>query len=249
MILDLNKTNCYKYKDTTLQFVKLNANMLGISTSINPVVYNDSVVIGDIKLKKGDKIKVNFKSGMSSMYTFNYCIRDKTTLFYDLVLMEDMQNKSVQYLLPMLGKNFKFFSVNKRLMNVYLSEDKNFLFLKYRFINSSEFIKFDSDLQKHPLYRGDSHPDKTFIAYRFRIPVKYSKDINLILEGKYSKVSDDLKKSVLKFYDTDKSSHLGGVLYKTKERRSFLENLVGCNVPDSLDLDDKPNLQLELWKD
>lgn len=248
MILEL-QNNTYKLKNGYIKFEPINASMLGIKTNKSIEFYQDSIIIGELVLTKKDQIKVQLSTGITTLYTFNHFTKDTGDLFSDLILIEVMPNKTTMYLLPVLGKNMNFYSVNIRLINSYLSEDYKYLYLKYRFSNTDGFKNLDKALQNHPLFRESSNPTKSHILFKFRIPIEYEKDIYLIMKGKFSRVSSKLKKRILQFYDTDETSHVGGVLYKTKERRKFLENVVGYKIPEDIDLDDKPHTQLELWKD
>ena len=252
-MIQLNKSNILESKDNvTIQFKPESANILSIVTNHQVELGEDNTTlctIGNVDISVGEEIMITFISGFVTKYTCNYIISVTDSIFAEYLLLEDNPTKTNTYLTPILGKDYKFFSTEGHLINSYISEDYNSLYLKYRFSNTESFTELDKNLTNHSLYAKDINTNKYFISYKFTVPITFKEDVQLILDGKFSKVSNKLKKQILKFYNAPKDSHITGVLYKTKEKKKYLEQILGVSIPDDIDLDSKPDLQLELWKD
>jgi len=243
-----------------IKFHPHTANILGIEVLGDfKIIDNSTIIIDDLRINIGDSIEVtlntktNAKTGikteLKTNYKCNYIFNIEIIGNDDFVISESVLNKTTIYATPCLGFDKQYFHIEDRLINTYISHDCKYLYLKYRYFNSDNFKKFDEKLLKHPLLVKDLSEERYFITYKFKIPIKYQKDIDLILKGKFSKMSEGLKKQILKFYDTTEESTIGGVIYKTAKRKKELEDFIDITIPDDIDLDDMPNLQLELWKD
>jgi hypothetical protein len=151
------------------------------------------------------------------------------------------KNKSYVFLPPMLEIDPVFMQMHL-LLNVYLnSEDypdiKNCMFLHYEYQDlEGSFARLENTFTKHADYRGMYEPDKYTTLFYFYVPEKWYTDYLIFLGSKYSKISESLKKRILKFYSLGNQSTVYKVLYRDEEKRKELEESLDVNLPDSAEV-------------
>lgn len=138
--------------------------------------------------------------------------------------------KTSTFILPFIGVSKAYFRWNLDFTNAFLGieEDGNYgeyLYLLYRFNGDIGFSEFETRMKAHKMFISLKDPDKHQVLFKFKLPNEgiIKDSINLILEGKYSKLSEEVKEHILKFHDSSKDRPLGQILFKTEERRKFLE--------------------------
>ena len=111
-------------------------------------------------------------------------------------------------------------------------------------------MKFENDeLSKKDLYITHRKVKEGYL-YTFNISY-YLKDVELFLQGKYSKFSKELKdllcsKSGIK---NIMLSEIYKILYRTQERREKIEELIGQKLHDDAEVASSPDLEDELFCD
>jgi hypothetical protein len=146
------------------------------------------------------------------------------------------RNKAYIFLPPMLDIDPVFMQLHL-LLNVYLSSDdlpdvKNSIFLHYEYQDlDGSFARLENNLKKNLHFRGMYDPDKYTSIFYFHVPKHWYDDYLLFLDSKYSKVSETLKKKILKFYNLGSHSQVYKVLYRDIERRRELEEELDVELP------------------
>ena len=134
-------------------------------------------------------------------------------------------NQAIKFILPMIttGNMKDIFFMNKYLIGCYIGDvnmpkfqDK--IMLVYNFSMNMDFITFEKKLSKNPYFLNDMDYDyeaENIVIYVFNVPKEHLEDYQLVLEGKYSELSNDLKLKILKFWgDEQERSLLHSVLFK-----------------------------------
>lgn len=197
----------------------------------------------------------NFASELETFkipYKVNFierCGKDKR-----YVLISHKRNKTCTYLLPtlMMNKYTKPFFTGISddlsnfgyLCNCYIKNDK-FLNLQYRWRSNTQFREMEMVLINHPQYviKCDSNE---FVIFQFRIPDEFLDDVNLFLNGKYSKFTDKLKHQIIKFHQFIPGHRVSQTLYKKKELKAYWEKELAMRLDETVELESKPNKE-ELW--
>lgn len=180
-------------------------------------------------------------------------------------------NRSINYVLPLV------FESNERIGRVWntakypeqLFVDTFLSYDLYPDYKEHIFILYIKEPIDNPIYNIFEHSTfKTrsnfefkdvkgnYNIYCLKIYDKFIQDYKLILEGKYSKIKDETKLHILKFLGQEyknndaKTSDMFDVLYKTDNRRLWLENLIGCRLDKDSELasildTEKENLTLD----
>jgi len=149
-----------------------------------------------------------------------------------------MPNRTLAYMLPMLGKTCWEFATNKKFLpqdnfrNIFLGDlsrecSENCLYLLYKFSGNKAYIDFEGRLQTHENYRGQYEPDRQHVMYVFEVPNERLKDYNNFKNSKYSLLSEDYKNHIRTFWNLQKHSPIIQVLYKDESIFKLLEDKVG----------------------
>jgi hypothetical protein len=155
--------------------------------------------------------------------------------------MNPSYSRSATFLFPLLEvpKNLFECSVksvfNKilftnRFLNTYLYDKEidnyreNYLFLLVRNYRDVNFDLFYSSIIAYPNYIEDYEVGEC-IVFIFSIPEKFKKDYNLILEGKYSLISEEAKKRIVleSFYNFEPIL-IPLILNKDSSLKNYWEN-------------------------
>jgi hypothetical protein len=141
-------------------------------------------------------------------------------------VMENLKvrNDTLRFILPALN----FYGLTDKdiliegLQGVYIKtlinpELDNNLLIKYRPSKAIEYAKIDSSMTLLESFRGDFDVDES-IVYIIDLNPMFTKELNLILEGRYSELSDNYKQLIANFWGLkeDKEDPLSSVLWKTE---------------------------------
>jgi hypothetical protein len=228
----------------------LNGNDIQVSTTncsvdidangiIREVVFN-----GVASYKLQEKIAVNI-NGVKHSYNITRITKISDTSF---IINHTIPTKTKHFLLPALGDYELDFSYNALLINCYLKLDNNSIVLVYRFIPTTQYNLLDKYLRTSELYVTTTNNSYTTVAYEMKIPTHYSKDVTKFLEGKYSELSDRLKKRILSFHKLNLYGETAKILYKDSELRKQLEIELGLPLVKGAELHSIPVLLNELYQ-
>ena len=157
------------------------------------------------------------------------------------------------YILPLVGVTFKELKKNDQYIRTYLSDDCNIVIIEFKSLEedyySKEFISVFID------------SGRFFQIYS--IPEKFKEDMKLITKGKYSKISQEAKETVMKLSGLPFNKMINGkrvtsapllALNKSPELKKYQEERLNVpmdkdafgrtipkvKIPDELDLFDAP---------
>lgn len=161
----------------------------------------------------------------------------------DTVIDKTKYNKSVSFIIPMLGHNADFFY---SLMNCYLG-DSNKPEYNFRRIFLQNKYK-DDKLKAIPYYESEYKLDDSYM-YVYHIPEQFQNDYVLFCEGKYSEFSQAYKDQLCRLLNKRDyhNTQVYKIIYKTPDRKKRIEELVGQSIGDQ-EVCSKPNLDLEIYQ-
>lgn len=156
-------------------------------------------------------------------------------------------NLSYYLILPMMPGEGEYY-LHHYLTQTYMFKDSQYcICLEYNpDPNDIIFPKLRTAFSQFRNFISEEIVDDRYL-FSFRIPKPYKKDFELILEGKYSKIADTYKRRILKFHSLTNTSGIGTVIYRSKRRLEYLEDLLAAEIPEDIDLFDKINLTKESW--
>ena len=174
-------------------------------------------------------------------------------------------NKSAVFILPMLGTRCREFHGNflpqMQFRNCFIGDKtkyvKDKILLLYRFDADPSYLKFENELENHPLFLDRYEADKKHTMFVFRVPDGSIEDYFKIIKGEYSKIDNNLKIHILDFHGLKEFSNTGGVLYKTSNKREALEAIINeglprrqmVSIPNDVELEEPFNEEIEYFQD
>lgn len=234
-----------------IELKPLDARKLYIDTSsiafLEKKKNNDNEIIsisfeGKYEIELGDQVKV--KTGeVISVYNVNNIIVSYNE--NKVIIISSVRTKTTTFLLPLLNKNKKSLRFDSYFINAFLSKDKQYLNLFYRFTGTSIYKRFEQYMITDSLCVDHIEYDPYHVIYVFKIPKEFKKDVEYFTEGKYSKFSKTLRQRITKFYGTD-SNNLIKIIKKDNELKEKLEKDLGVSLPKDAELASKPNLEIEI---
>ena len=234
----------------------INAGMLElINLGIPPKerTFNDTIVElefdQELIIAQGTEIELTI-GDKPTVYKINDIYKDEEGIYY---LYTRMFNRSGIYLLPTLGYSREEIghpSKGSRLENVYTgSEYKDYdfptLHLMYRFTATESFKKFEYEVSKLKLCFDKYEPDPYHVVYVFGVPEAHHEDIKRFHEGKYTKLTDTLKKKIEKFHGLTKNHRVTQIINGDVELRQSLSDMLACDIEYITELDSIPLVDLE----
>lgn len=165
------------------------------------------------------------------------------------IMPDKSHNKSVYFILPLLGLSKFSFGDGDNFINSYVSYNGKIIAIIID-PTKAEFID-------HPNYCTDfTVPDTGYTAIVFTIPTKFEEDLSIFLDGKYSKLSIDAKTMIrthsgLPYRNTvpgttNVNTHkLLLVLDKHPNLKLWLENTMEIKIEEDQELLEKPHYDKE----
>jgi len=161
------------------------------------------------------------------------------------------KTSTTKYILPMIfGNNYRSEEIIKNgFINAYLYKDDR-LILVYKL--SEDNIGMDKNLKENDNYVGDLDLNKNSVGYIFQIPEEYKEDVDKLKEGLNTKISDNHKENILRFWNLDEVKedfYFRGILYGTDKGKEFYENHVDdkTKVPEG-EYFEKPDIEYEKFE-
>lgn len=141
-------------------------------------------------------------------------------------------NICTDFLLPMLG-------IKNIITNSYI--DCYYYDINYPYVEDKIILVYNSDIEDNEYIRVYTtltkstyfHSRYTYYdngnkeKFVFVIPPNRKRDYKLILEGRYSQISETYKQQILSYWNITSNSRLGGILYKRhyqEEDNKFILN-------------------------
>lgn len=192
-----------------------------------------------VTIEIGDEIKHNFDTLLSEFIVKEIVESEKFKYYYKL--NSGIINKTYKYLLPSLFLADKFtyntMMINFYFLECYVSMFTNELVLCYRYSKLNLYTKLQELLISHPKFTRLIH-NNGYDYYCFDVN---KKDLNYFIQGKYSKLSQELKNNIKKFFKLKKNDVILQVIFKDKELKKQLELMYDIKLDDNLELDSKPD--------
>jgi hypothetical protein len=168
---------------------------------------------------------------------------------------KDVENKSQGFFLPMLGEYLSDF-INLEKVFVWAEEfpelDEH-IFVLFRKHESEVYKENIERLKSYKNFAFSYTPDKFYEMLVFNPPSKLVNDYRLLKKGKYSEISDNYKRHILKFHNIRNSNDIGksiiGVLYKSEEYRISYSEKLGTEIPQGQELASILDPQKETYLD
>jgi len=218
--------------------------------------YNKKKLFHTISLQ--DIINIKYKESLTGVdtkgfgltkYLINSIIQESPIEFR---LSEELLTKTSEFILPSLIPSSQLCSWNTYFMNSFIYRDKkgrdnldseSNIYLLYRRYCTDSWIELDSYLCKHKNYLYDETLDRNRHLYCFSIPDLSI--LNIFIDGKYSKFSEEYKNKILNFRGLHKNSTLGNILYQNDKYREQLSNKLGGIIEKDAELLSIPDLTKE----
>lgn len=169
-------------------------------------------------------------------------VEEKDKVKENQVIDTTKYNKSVHFLLPMLGLQLGYYST---LINCYIADVKNkpeiknyhlFLHLKYE----------DEKLRGIAGFR-EQYPVSGGIMYVIRIPKQFDEDYLKFILGEYSKFSIEYKNLIFRLLTKPiNKRNVYKVITKDIELKKIIEDKIGCSIGDQEVLS-SPNMENEIY--
>lgn len=164
----------------------------------------------------------------------------------ELNIMPDLShNKSVYYVLPLVGLSKFSFGGGDNFINSFVSYNGKVIAVIKDKELAEEFIK-------HTLYCTDFQvPDTEHTAIVFTVSKEFENDLSLFLSGKYSQMSESAKAMIRKYSGLPYRNTVPGsstivthkllmVLDKNASLRKWMENLMEITIDPDQELLEKP---------
>lgn len=180
---------------------------------IKSIKYEEEVI------KIADSFKCNIQTTSKEFtisYKANYIRRSKKNP-KDIHVFESKYNKSSMFVLPFIFDNqiqssqvhYNRGSYSGYLINTFVESDfidlknnSSVLFL-LKFSKAERFKNQEAFFAKHDQFIKTIDIDHNYVAYEFQIPDMFKEDFVKLLDGDYSKLSDNGKQKILNYHGKD----------------------------------------------
>lgn len=229
----------------------VDSNCVDIQVSVNPDEERISIVTFDDLhvIKVGDCISFPYESRVYKFYVQHIVIENST-----LYLIETARTLSMSFIVPVLRLSQQEMGISY-LMNSYLATDiypndviGNYIYLLYKYVDEPEYLILETRLKNHPMFvkMFDPITDKTL--FKFKIPLPFQNSVKLLIDGKYSKITDEMKRVILRYHEIGKNSDMGSILYRDPEFIKRLEQDLGVTLTNDMELHQKINIENETFR-
>lgn len=153
-------------------------------------------------------------------------------------------NRSIIYFFPMLGLSMgypKSTFKDNMLKGVFIKNDdypdlQERLFLWFKEIADRRFMLFEQSLTRVPVFDFSYKPDRNHKIFVFKIPQEYKREYDELIKSRYSKVSENYKKAIVKFNEYDVKRGIGtnivNILNKDESQYKLIENKINEGLPE-----------------
>jgi len=185
-------------------------------------------------------------------YKINNIVKNKTSPDegYELYTFRKITT-TANFLMPLLGGTRSTFRWNQEFVNAFIvdkeSHDGTEISLLYRFNGNIAYSDFEESLKQRTDFVRIEDPDKFTVLYTFKLPEDYKEDIELIMKGKYSEITEIAKNKILKFHSSTKEKPIGQILYKCILRKAVMEKELKGKIPLHSELFEIFNVQNEIY--
>ena len=160
-----------------------------------------------------------------------------------------IENKTFWFIFPMLGTSITEF-INFRGCFIGSTDYPHYdshIFLLIKWDSDLEARDFEYKLKNKDNYIANYQPDKFHTMYIFHVPKEYLEEYDSVLNGKYSKLSINYKKHIIKFHNIKGLHQLPQILYKDPRLRKDLEERLGISIPEENELSSIFDIAKEIY--
>jgi len=164
-------------------------------------------------------------------------------------------NRSKTYLVPLLNTEVELSDFDL-MLNSFIKFNPPVdiaypLGVLYETVENDNFRFYRNVLRINPLFHSEYDFGKQLL-FIFNFPSAYQKDYIAFKEGKYSKMSDSAKRTILTFSAEIYKyppliEDITGILWKHAVRRQKLEKELNIKLPDNSELASKINIEDETF--
>jgi len=228
-------------KNFNVNLISLNYRVIEVTPVINKFLKFEDYNIQELdypsfKVKKGETIKINNESFKVSDIKFK-----KNEHFSKVFLYSSTLNKSSNFVLPFILKTRNEISWDKYFMNCYIGKEGEndygkhiYIHLRYKPVTELEII--EKNLIENENFLDCRDIDKQYMLFKFKVPEDLKEDLDLLIQGKYSKISDYAKSRICYFHNAKEESQIFKVLNKKESLRLELENQLGEKIDENAEL-------------
>lgn len=150
----------------------------------------------------------------------------------------ERKTKTSLFLFPMLGGERRLLFYDTLFINAFIEkrDGVDCILLLYKNSKRKAFLEFVGLLNKISSFIAVENPSSKHLLLVFKVPTKYKKDFENFKLGKYSKLRDSYKLQILDFHRFDIDGNMGQILFKSKERREYLERKLDAELPKDSEL-------------
>lgn len=245
---NLNAGKKLNYKVIDSRSIEILSNGLQIIETISQNNKITAIKINEeLEIAVGTEFKVNIDTIKS-----NYIIEFIEKGVNKYTLYTHRRNLTSYYLLPMLGiKELSLNTINNfyrhYVINAYLNEELNKMYVLTRFSTYDRYNEFEKTLLKSDKIVKVTHPSPGLDLFEFNISISYLPDIQNFLKGKYSQFTLMLTNKILESCNGNKKARVYQVVTKDENLVKLMEKEWGCSF-NNIDLECKPIKTEEIWQ-
>jgi hypothetical protein len=163
-------------------------------------------------------------------------------------------NRSKTYIIPLL--NQQIYIHKGLLVNTYLFDlnrpdynlpDINGIFLMFKWATNEMEYKYEKDLFECAQFVEKYEVSENYYMVFMKISLDIASDVKLILDGKYSKIHDASKQTILKFWNQNTNSKIYKILYKKDSYKKELEDMLNVKLDYDVELGSTLDLHKETF--
>ncbi len=167
-----------------------------------------------------------------------------------------IKNKSFIYIFPLIIRYFKDNNDNPNIKGLIGNIINTYIYFKNKNKVSKIVLECKKNKTDLDFILKDDKFDKLIetestIIFILKIDESFQDTYKLYIEGKYSKICDKDKATILQFahvnFDMELFKTVSGVLNKKNEYKKFLEKKLQVTIPDDIELSSKINEDAETF--
>lgn len=232
--LSNDRTITFKMRSWRLMFIETTC--VDINPGVDPITGKVTSVSFDglYSVQVDTSLPINY-DGRVYNFKINHIILENGVLY----LAETERNITAKFIMPVLKINIDQIG-NHYLLGSYLYTDTDesgeYLYLWYRYIDEDEYKTLETNLKKNPNYVNSYDITKETTLFKFKIPTTFLNSVKLIVDGKYSKITNELKRIIMQFYGIGKESEIGHIIYRHPMAVQRIEDAFDVKLSDDIDV-------------
>jgi len=163
--------------------------------------------------------------------------------------------KSSTFILPLLFNNnevcWDSSFCNCYIGNAITGEVEDGIYLLHRYYNDISYHSMIEKYSNSELLKEEINIDKYHTLFKFDIPKEFNNDYKLLIQSKYSRISEYAKEKILNFnykgVQSERFKDLTDILTRGEALRKKLETKFNCKIENSWELHDKFNIDNEMF--